>query len=102
MGVCLKIVSNATPDIEGKYLLLTLVDCCLQVCSCQNVVIAVDNTVLSKGHLICVMHSAGKLKQISTVLEKPPTLFCGSFGKADIKHMEIEGKHRFSEHKIQV
>jgi len=56
----------ATPDVDGKSLLLALADCCLQVCSCQNVVAAVDNTVWSKGHVICVMHSAGELKLLST------------------------------------
>jgi len=83
VGACLKIMNIATPNIDGKSLLLALVDCCLQVCSCQNVITAVDNTIWSEGHLICVMHSAGELKLLSTVLEKPQTLFCGSFGKTD-------------------
>jgi hypothetical protein len=75
----LKIVNIATPDIDGKSLLLALVDCCLQVCSCQNVATVVDNIVWNKGHVICGMHSAGERKLLSTVLEKPQTLVLWKF-----------------------
>jgi hypothetical protein len=67
-------MNNTTPDIDGKSLLVALFECCMQVFICPNmVVMTVDNTLSSKGRLICVENDAGEPRLCSTVLEKPLT-----------------------------
>jgi hypothetical protein len=68
------IMSNTTPDIDEKSLLVALFECCVRVFICPNmVVMAVDNTLSSKEFLICAQHNAGEPRLCSTALEKPLT-----------------------------
>jgi hypothetical protein len=65
------IMNNTTPDTDGKSLLVALFECGVRVFICPNmVVMAVDNTLSSKGSLICVEHGAGEPTLCSTAMEK--------------------------------
>jgi hypothetical protein len=71
-GAYQNITNNTTSDIDGKSLLVALFECCMQVFTCQNIVVmAVDKTLSSKVCFICVEYDAGEPKLCNTAFEKP-------------------------------
>jgi hypothetical protein len=54
-------ITNITPDIDAKFLLVISFDYCLRIFFCLHInIMAVDNTLSSKRSLVCVQHSAGE------------------------------------------
>jgi hypothetical protein len=64
-------MNNTTPDIGGRFLLVALFECCVRIFIFPNmVVMPVDNSLSSKGRLICAEHDAGEQMLCSTPLQK--------------------------------
>lgn len=58
-------------DTDGKSLLVPSLDNCMLLFFCPNmIVLATDNTPLTKRHLICVEHNVGETSLLKTVLDK--------------------------------
>jgi len=63
-------IMNNMADIDGKSLLVPLLNSCLKVFFCPNmVVLATDNTASTTGCLSCIEHNVGEKSLLRTVLD---------------------------------
>jgi hypothetical protein len=67
-------IMNNVADTDGKSLLVPLLNLCLKVFFCPNmVVLATDNTASTTGCLTCIEHNVGETSLLGTVLDKAMT-----------------------------
>lgn len=67
-------IMNDMADSDGKSLLVPLLNSCLKVFFCPDmVVLATDNTASTTGRLTCIEHSIGETSHLRTVLDKAVT-----------------------------
>jgi hypothetical protein len=67
-------IMNNVADTDGKSWLVPLLNLCLEVFFCPNVVVlATDNTASTTGCLTCIEHNVGETSLLGTVLDKAMT-----------------------------